>query len=237
MVIEWTSPTPVWSDTLRPEPSNLSLVIEAALRANSRSSSSKRKSTTPRRSASRSADNHLNNDAETPPSSFRPSSPRRELSSQKPASSSSVPPLPRRRPLPTPKPRSFVKPNIPTDTAITTTNVTSEAAQPTQSSTEGLLSQPTTRGVSATVWSAEELADVEPMAISYLQRSVVVSFPVPVFNRTNDPDISGHSTRIGQVFKAVMQMVLYFPCEFPAPKHLFEPMGLLENRTCGLRKD
>jgi hypothetical protein len=178
MVIEWTSPVPVWSDTLRPEPSNLSQMIEAAFRANSMNTTSNRKSATPRRSASRSVDHYLNDDIGTstsrPSGSLKPPSPRREEPVRKPASSS-VPPLPRRRPLPVPKPKSTINPTIPPDANFPATTFKSEAAPPTESSDQDEVPQST---VNAPVraWSAEELAEVEPLAINYLQTSVVVIY-------------------------------------------------------------
>ncbi|KAF9458471.1 hypothetical protein BDZ94DRAFT_1325477 [Collybia nuda] len=175
MVIEWTSSTPVWSDTLRPEPSNLSLIIEAASKANSRSSASRRKSTTPRRSASHSIDQPLSNDVDILPSFVNPPSSQRETLSQK-SKSSLIPPLPRRKPLPLPitNPKSVVDPNTnpPTDTPIEPTNFKPEADPPPDFSGPSQVSPPLRRDIPRRAWAADELAEIEPLAISYLQRYI-----------------------------------------------------------------
>jgi hypothetical protein len=182
MVIEWTSNTPVWSDTLRPEPSNLSSVIGDALQANSAKPSAKRKSITPRRSSSYSTESNtvvVGDSSSVRPAtwSIEPTSPPR--SGQHTFLPSQLsPPLPRRRTLPTRKLRlPQITPNvenaqIPLPATMTTMKdhpeIQPDLVQDMNRDNDRAISTSRTRA-----WSAEELGKVEPMAVEYLQRSEV----------------------------------------------------------------
>jgi len=199
MVIEWTSNIPVWSDTLRPEPSNVSSVIEHVLQANSSDPSGQWKSTTPRRSSSRSVESHtpVVGDSSSlqatrsvePTSLHRPGSKEQDL--QKPVSSSPLILLPRRRMLPTPKPRfsqeTPAAENVHTTTSKTkddeyrsipeleqnSTSIVHRNNDCTTSTSTSIATKTATTNVTAVksqVWSAEELGMVGPMAVDFLQR-------------------------------------------------------------------
>jgi hypothetical protein len=130
MVIEWTSNTPVWSDTLRPEPSNLSSVIDEALQANCSSLSGKRRSIAPRRSCSRSVESHTivaedSSSSRQATWSVEPKSlPQSGAKEQgkRPVSSPSSIPLPRRRIFPKPRLPQVTSrdENVHTTTTLTT---------------------------------------------------------------------------------------------------------------------
>ena len=186
MVIEWKSNTPVWSDTLRPEPSNLSLVIDEAQQSNSASLSSKRKSTTPQRSSTHSVENQTIV-AEDPSSSGQAKSPP-QSGSKEPGKKSAFPtspiPLPRRRIFPTPRspqmtaPDNYsndhhgIQPGLVQDNANT---IHADSDHPTSPSTSAITTaafKTTLTASNAGVWSTEELSRVEPMAVDYLQRFV-----------------------------------------------------------------
>lgn len=199
MVIEWTSNTPVWSDTLRPEPPNISSVIEEALQSNSSNHSGKRKSTTPRRSTSRSvqsrtivaADSSSSRQATFSVESTSP--PRSGPPEQKSVFSPSSIPLPRRRKLPIYKPRlpKAGDENLNTTTSPLTVRedthigmlpelehdrisaIDRENDSLTSTSTSSSIATETkTNGVASNVrWPIEELGRVEPLVVDYLQRS------------------------------------------------------------------
>jgi hypothetical protein len=181
MVIEWTSSTPVWSDTLRPEPSNLLSVIGEALQANCNAPSGKRKSTTPRRSISTSAENNTVV-VEATCSIGPPPSPRSLPEQDKLPTLQLTPPLPRR---PTHKPRlPQVTPNVENAQLIlptTTKNnpeiqpvLTQDMDRDNDCAIPTSASPAITYTISASrarAYFAEELDNVEPMAVDYLQRS------------------------------------------------------------------
>lgn len=200
MVIEWTSNTPVWSDTLRPEPPNISSVIEEALQSNSSNHSGKRKSTTPRRSTSRSvqsrtivaADSSSSRQATFSVESTSP--PRSGPPEQKSVFSPSSIPLPRRRKLPIYKPRlpKAGDENLNTTTSPLTVRedthigmlpelehdrisaIDRENDSLTSTSTSSNIATETkTNGVASNVrWPIEELGRVEPLVVDYLQRYI-----------------------------------------------------------------
>lgn len=234
MVIEWSSNIPVWSDTLHPEPSNLSSVIDQALHANGSSLPGRRKSTTPQKSSSHTIGPVVAEDSTSSPqatSAVRVNSPPSKLAGQKPPSSSSILP---RRPLPPSVPQATIS-NENVKIAAPTTPIANmrvdhpEEIQPeleqvntnstdrnndrsTSASTSTNISSACATAVTGNTraWSAEELRRVEPMAVDYLQR-YGISLSAIHFQLNNLIDTCEHSTPTVPLSKTPIQKTRFFP--------------------------
>lgn len=160
MVIEWTSPVPVWSDTLHPEPSNLSAVIEAALRANGSQVSAKRRPSMPKQPSSY-VDSHPQ-DNDTIKSSTQTSSAEPPVQTETaPQPLSPVIHIPRRRRLPIPK-------------SVAETQILERPGSKDKTTPGSIVKPQHDRNITPSpktgTYSVDELGDIEPMAVGFLQR-------------------------------------------------------------------
>ncbi|KAF8074580.1 hypothetical protein FPV67DRAFT_587924 [Lyophyllum atratum] len=210
MVIEWTSPVPVWSDTLLPEPvippdkvapqrrpiplpvpkqvSRRSGTREDGTRArmsppssNGQQGSSSNRLPLPRQRGERPDDNNTPDGLLTSfalPASAEPSQSQKAKEKAKETEAPQQPLKPAsRRPFPLPKPRPKVFASAePSPEAVLRTSLhkltTKDASQGASIGEDHISVIEGDVDVESRSWSVEELAEVEPMAVDFLQRYI-----------------------------------------------------------------